>query len=162
MYSLMKMVDAIKNSKVPIATIVSGIAASAAAVLFSCGHPDHRYVGPNATIMIHDVSSNLHGSVSNADITNEAEENKRLNQQLYELLALNCGKDKDFFLKKVKRRSNVDVYMNAKKAIKWGLATRSYLPVFVTTVTVSYDLVTPDRVQHTHHGGRHTLSITAP
>ena len=54
-YALLSMIDAIDHCKIPIATIVEGKAMSCGAVLFTCGAEGHRYVGPHATVLIHDV-----------------------------------------------------------------------------------------------------------
>ena len=56
-YSLMSMVAAIETSEIPVATIVEGKAMSCGAVLLTCGEEGMRFADPNATIMIHDVSS---------------------------------------------------------------------------------------------------------
>lgn len=56
-YSLMSMISDIKNSRIPVATIVQGKAMSCGAILFSFGTDGYRYMDPDATLMIHDVSS---------------------------------------------------------------------------------------------------------
>lgn len=76
-YSLFYMINAIRACKIKVATIVGGIAASAAACLFTCGHPDYRFMGPDARLMIHSVSSTIVGSIDAAGIKAEAEEIKK-------------------------------------------------------------------------------------
>ena len=56
-YSLMSMISAIKNSELPVATIVEGKAMSCGAILFSFGEQGLRFMDQDATLMIHDVSS---------------------------------------------------------------------------------------------------------
>lgn len=56
-YALLSMIDAIDACELTVATIVEAKAMSCGSVLFSCGAEGHRYIGPNATVMIHDVSS---------------------------------------------------------------------------------------------------------
>ena len=56
-YSLMSMISDIKHSRIPVATIVQGKAMSCGAILFSFGAEGMRYMDPDATVMIHDVSS---------------------------------------------------------------------------------------------------------
>ena len=60
-YSLMSMISAIRSSELPVATIVEGKAMSCGVVLFSCGAPGLRFITPEATLMIHDVSSGVFG-----------------------------------------------------------------------------------------------------
>ena len=55
-YSLMSMISDIRHSRIPVATIVQGKAMSCGALLFSFGAEGHRYMDPDATVMIHDVS----------------------------------------------------------------------------------------------------------
>ena len=62
-YSLMSMVSSIKHSTIPIATIVEGKAMSCGAILFSFGEEGLRFCDPDATIMIHDVSSMDFGKI---------------------------------------------------------------------------------------------------
>ena len=62
-YSLMSMVAAIEASDLPVATIVEGKAMSCGAVLLTFGEQGMRFAAPNATVMIHDVSSGGHGKI---------------------------------------------------------------------------------------------------
>ena len=78
-YSLMKMVSAIKNSDIPVATVVEGKAMSCGAVLFTFGEEGMRYMDPDATVMIHDVSSMAWGKI--ADLKADVAEAERLNEK---------------------------------------------------------------------------------
>ena len=98
-YSLMSMIGAIKHSELPVATIVEGKAMSCGAILFSFGEEGRRYMDPYATVMIHDVSSGAIGKIE--EIKANAKESERLNDQVYEMMARNCGKKDDYFKKKV-------------------------------------------------------------
>ena len=62
-YSLMSMISAIKSSEIPVATIVEGKAMSCGAVLLSFGEQGMRFADPDATVMIHDVSSGGYGKI---------------------------------------------------------------------------------------------------
>ena len=68
-YSLMSMISDIKYSRIPIATIVQGKAMSCGAILFSFGVDGMRYMDPDATLMIHDVSAGQHGKVEELKAT---------------------------------------------------------------------------------------------
>ena len=59
-YSLKTMISAIKHSELPIATIVEGKAMSCGAVLLTFGEDGLRFADPDATVMIHDVSSGVY------------------------------------------------------------------------------------------------------
>ena len=83
-YSLMSMISDIKHSRLPVATIVQGKAMSCGAILFSFGAPGKRFMDPDATVMIHDVSSMEYGKVE--EIKASAEETERLNQKIYHMM----------------------------------------------------------------------------
>ncbi len=79
-YSLMSMISDIKHSRIPVATIVQGKAMSCGAILFSFGAEGMRYMDPDSTLMIHDVSSMAWGKVEEVKVS--AEETDRLNQKM--------------------------------------------------------------------------------
>jgi ATP-dependent protease ClpP protease subunit len=67
------------------------------AILFSFGAEGYRYMDPDATVMIHDVSS--------MDVWERWKRLKLpprkpsdLNQKIYTMMAENCGHHKDYFL----------------------------------------------------------------
>ena len=67
------MISSIKTSKIPVATIVQGKAMSCGAILFSFGEEGRRFMDPNATLMIHDVSSGQLGKVE--EVTSKEADN---------------------------------------------------------------------------------------
>ena len=136
-YSLMTMISAIKNSEIPVATIVEGKAMSCGAVLSTFGAPGHRYMDPDATIMIHDVSSMDFGKVE--ELKAGAQEADRLNTLIYTMMAQNCGKKDDYFLKIVDKKKHADWFIDATEAKKHGLANQLRVPKLNITVGVSID-----------------------
>lgn len=138
-YSLLGMLDLIKNSEVPVATIVSGKAMSCGAVLFSAGTEGHRYVGPNATIMIHDVSSGTYGKVK--DMKVDVKEAERLNKKIYEMMAKNCGKDLNYFEDIVHKMGHTDWFLTPEEALKHNLANHIKIPKVMVKASVSMKLV---------------------
>ncbi len=133
-YSLMSMIGAIKNSELPIATIVEGKAMSCGAILFSFGEDGRRFVDPNATIMIHDVSSMAWGKVEEVKVS--AEETDRLNQIVYKMMAQNCGHEDEYFLEKVHERGHADWFLDAEQAKKHNLANHLRIPTMHIDVSV--------------------------
>jgi ATP-dependent Clp protease protease subunit len=136
-YSLMAMISAIKAAHLPIATIISGKAMSCGAILFSFGSEGMRYVDQDATVMIHDVSSFEKGKVE--EIKASAEETERLNQKVYEMMALNCGKHKNYFLEIVHDRGHADWFLDADEVLKHNLANYIGVPRLEVEVTVSFN-----------------------
>ena len=138
-YSLWTMVDTLESSEIPIATIVTGKAMSAAVALFCCGAPGYRFIGPHATLMIHDVSSEEVGGKSQ-EMKANAEETDRLNKQLYEFMEQRIGKRKGHLWRLAQKNARADLYLTPEEAVKHGIADHIKVPTFKTTVTVEVKL----------------------
>jgi len=136
-YSLMAMISAIKHSEIPVATIVEGKAMSCGAILFSFGTDGYRFMDPNATVMIHDVSSMDMGKVE--ELKAGAAEADRLNTIVYTMMAQNCGKKDDHFMKIVDKKKHADWFLDAQEAKKHGLAQHLRVPKINITIDVSID-----------------------
>lgn len=136
-YSLMSMIAAIKHAELPVATIVEGKAMSCGAVLFSFGSDGHRYMDPNATVMIHDVSSMDFGKVE--ELKASAQEADRLNTIIYTMMAQNCGKKDDYFMKIVDKKKHADWFLDADEAKKHNLAQQLRVPKLAIRVAVDID-----------------------
>ena len=136
-YSLMAMISSIKHANLPVATIVEGKAMSCGAILFSFGDDGYRFMDPNATVMIHDVSSMDFGKVE--ELKAGAQEADRLNTIIYTMMAQNCGKKDDYFMKIVDKKKHADWFLDAKEAKKHGLAQQLRVPSLLINVGVSIE-----------------------
>lgn len=136
-YSLMSMIAAIKAAELPIATIVEGKAMSCGAVLTTFGEEGKRFADPNATIMIHDVSSAGWGKVE--ELKADAREAERLNEKIYTMMAQNCGKPDDYFLKIVDKKKHADWFIDAQEAKKHNLVNHIRVPKLRLSVDVNYE-----------------------
>tara|TARA_A100001015_G_scaffold319736_1_gene443626 strand:+ start:3003 stop:3608 length:606 start_codon:yes stop_codon:yes gene_type:complete len=136
-YSLMSMISDIRHSKIPVATIVQGKAMSCGAILFSFGNEGLRYMDPDATVMIHDVSSMEYGKVE--EIKASAEETERLNKKIYHMMAENCGHHKDYFLDIVHERGHADWFLEADEVKKHNLTNHLRVPQMKINVEVEFD-----------------------
>jgi len=136
-YSLMRMIGAIKASRLPVATIVEGKAMSCGAILFSFGKEGYRFIDPNATVMIHDVSSGQLGKVE--EVVASAKETERLNEVVYKMMAQNCGKKDDYFLKLVDKKKHADWFLDAEECVKHGLANYIRVPKISVNIDANID-----------------------
>jgi ATP-dependent protease ClpP protease subunit len=138
-YSLMGMIDAIEGCKkaerIKIATIVESRAMSGAVALFSCGDPNHRYMGPNSVLMIHEASGGIEGSLKQMET--DTKELRRVNHKYFEKMARNFKIRKDFLQKKVKTEGP-EYYISATQAKKLGIIKQIGIPGFETKVTVTH------------------------
>lgn len=141
-YSLMSMIAAIKSSKVPVATIVEGKAMSCGVILASCGAKGMRYISEDATLMIHDVSSGAWGK--NSEIQASADETKRLNEKIYDILSENTGKRASWFHKKINKRGRADWFVEPQRAIEIGICDKVGVPSLDINVSVDIKFVEPD------------------
>ena len=136
-YSLLSMVSAIEASELPIATIVEGKAMSCGAVLLTFGEPGLRFADPNATVMIHDVSSGGHGKIE--ELKADVKEAERLDEKIFTMMARNCGKKDDYFKKRVFNKKHADWFMDAQEAKKHGLVNHLRVPKLNIKVDVDID-----------------------
>jgi len=136
-YSLMAMISAIRHAELPVATIIEGKAMSCGAILFSFGDEGMRFMDPDATLMIHDVSTSVWGKVE--EVKADSAEAERLNQKVYKMMARNCGKKDDYFLDLIHERSHADWFLDAAEAKGHNLANQVRVPKFNITVNVNID-----------------------
>ena len=137
-YSLMSMIADIKNSKLPVATIVQGKAMSCGAILFSFGDEGMRYMDEDSTVMIHDVSSMGWGKVE--EIKADAAEADRLNKKIFHMMAQNCGKNKKYFLDLIHKKGHADWYLDSDECLEHNLANKVEVPTMNVDVSVSISL----------------------
>ena len=137
-YSLMSMIASIKNSELPVATIVEGKAMSCGVILFSCGTEGYRYITEDATLMIHDVSSASWGK--NSEIQASAEEVKRLNKKIYRILSENSNKSEKWFNKQLNEKGRADWFIESKEAIDLGLADKVGMPKLQINIKLDINL----------------------
>ena len=136
-YSLMTMIAAIESADLPVATIVEGKAMSCGAVLLSFGEQGMRFADPNATVMIHDVSSGAFGKIE--ELKADVAEADRLDQKIFTMMARNCGKKDDYFKKKVFSKKHADWFMDAQEAKRHGLVNHLRVPKLTIKVDVNID-----------------------
>jgi ATP-dependent Clp endopeptidase proteolytic subunit ClpP len=151
-YPLLAMMSLMEQSKLPIATIVPGFAASAACALFACGSEGYRYMAKNARLMMHDVSQMMCGTMTLRDVDIEKTEMKQLNRQIFRAMALSCGKKPSYFDDMVTKKGG-DLYMSAAQAKKHGLCNHITIPHMQTRVDYSITFgmsedVEKDKLEH--------------
>jgi ATP-dependent protease ClpP protease subunit len=126
-YSLLAMLDIITTATKPVATIALGKAMSCGSILLACGSPGLRFVGPNATVMVHDVATISFGKIE--ELKADVGEAERLNIKIFEMLNDRCGKPKGYFQKIVAEKKHTNWYLESKEVLKHGLADHVGLPV---------------------------------
>ncbi|MDX1296198.1 MAG: ATP-dependent Clp protease proteolytic subunit [Sulfurimonadaceae bacterium] len=110
------ILDTMQLIEAPVHTYAMGMVASMAAVLFTCGTKGHRYILPNAEVMIHQPLGGTSGQASDIEI--QANHIISLKKRLYKILSKATGKN----VKTIEKASDRDNYMVAEEAIDFGLA----------------------------------------
>lgn len=136
-YSLLSMMDVIAKSTKPVATIIMGKAMSCGAMLAACGTEGQRYMSPNATLMLHDVSSGMWGKIE--EVKASAKEVERLSQLIFTTVARNVGQPADYFLKQIHERGHADWYLNATDAKEHKLVNHLRIPDFKVKIKVEVE-----------------------
>lgn len=137
-YSLIAMVDAIRSSNIPVATIIEGKAMSCGALLASFGAKGYRFVAPTAAVMIHEVSNGMHGKVE--EIKADSAQTERLNKWAVDSLDQNAGKTSGYFAGLIHEKAHADWYLTPEELVAHGLVDHIRIPSFHTTVSVSFEL----------------------
>jgi ATP-dependent Clp protease protease subunit len=113
----MVMYDTMKLIKSPVSTICMGLAASMGSILLSAGEKGKRFIFPHGEVMIHQPS--LGGDIQgvSADMEIHAEQILRTKEMGARILAENTGQT----FERIKRDFERDYWMDAEKAIEYGI-----------------------------------------
>jgi ATP-dependent Clp protease protease subunit len=106
-------VDVIKNSRIPIVSIVEGNAASAATIMSMVCH--RRYITPNSFMLIHQLSSGSCGKYE--ELKDEFHNNTKFMKLLYKLYK----KHTTMSDKEIKKILTHDIWLSSKECLNRGL-----------------------------------------
>ena len=95
-----------------------------------------RFMDPDATFMIHDVSSMSWGKI--AEMKAGVDEAERLNKKIFAIMDKNCNQPEGFFMKKLKKKDRADWYLTAKKCKKHNIVNHLRMPTM--KINVSCDI----------------------
>jgi len=113
-HEMMGIVDYIESLDVKTNTICRGRAFSAASIILTCG-TGVRMASKNSTIMFHQASSMISGKLT--DVTATVEFVKKVEQDIYELLAKKTKKDAIWW----KDNMRSDMFLSAEQALDIGV-----------------------------------------
>jgi ATP-dependent protease ClpP protease subunit len=69
-----------------------------------------------------------------------AKEADRLNSKIYSMMARNCGKKDDYFMKIVDKKKHADWFLDAEECKSHDLANHLRLPTMTVDVSVSIEV----------------------
>lgn len=122
--SLTILVDTLEDLKKTheVITVCVGKAMSAGAVIFACG--SQRFVAPSSVIMLHQASTLTRGTAT--DLTKVTEDLDKATKYMTDVITRNCKVSKSLLNKIF--QANTDFFLEAKEAVKFGIATEMGLP----------------------------------
>jgi ATP-dependent Clp protease protease subunit len=117
-YDGLGVYDVMQYIKCPIATYVTGMAASMGSFIAQAGTPGRRYLLPRAITMIHQPSSGTRGKITDMQI--DLEESLRIKKEMTELYVKHNSKGVSYerFVELLDR----DKWLTAPQALELGLA----------------------------------------
>ncbi len=107
--------DMARFVKPPVRTIVSGLCASAAVIIFLGGERGKRFSLPNSRFLLHQPSSAAYGAASDIEIT--AKEILNIKRRYNSIVAAETGKT----VEDIDRDANRDFWLSAQEAVEYGL-----------------------------------------
>jgi ATP-dependent protease ClpP protease subunit len=122
-------VDVIKNSRIPIVSIVEGNAASAATIMSMVCH--RRYITPNSFMLIHQLSSGSCGKYE--ELKDEFHNNTKFMKLLYKLYKKHTTMN-DSEIKKILTH---DIWLSSKECLKRGLVDGLWTSGMTSQVSVA-------------------------
>jgi ATP-dependent Clp protease protease subunit len=141
-YSLLSMIETLRQVSNPIITVCLGKAMSCGAVLLAMG--DHRFIGEDSQVMIHEMSAGAFGSID--DIKTEIKECDRLNVRLMTLIAEKCGKTYDDLKAIIVANGGRELYLDAKESKAFGLVEQVGMPIIKPIVMYSIDVAPKKKI----------------
>ena len=114
----LSLIDTMNFIESDVSTTCLGMAASMGAVLLSCGTKGKRFVLPHSRVMIHQVSSGMQGVLKDMEI--ELEQTRRCKEDLYKILADNCGKT----FEQIEHDCDRNFWMLGNEAVEYGIADK--------------------------------------
>jgi len=110
--------DMMRFVRPPIRTVVCGLCASAAVMVFLAGEKGQRLSLPNSRFLLHQPSSASMGQASDLEIASR--EILKLRERYNEIVALETGKKRE----QVDEDADRDFWMTAQEANEYGLVNR--------------------------------------
>ena len=114
----MAIYDTMNIIKSDVSTICVGMAASMASILLASGTKGKRYILPNSEVMIHQPLGGASGQATEIKIV--ADRILYLRNKINKILSEKTGNN----IKKIKKDTERDHYLNANEALKYGLVDK--------------------------------------
>ncbi len=111
--------DSLRFFKPPVRTVVNGLCASAAVMIYLAAPKERRFSLPNSRFLLHQPSTMAYGSAS--DIQINAEEIVKLRERYNQIVGEECGNKS---MEQVTKDAYRDFWLSPEEAKKYGLVGR--------------------------------------
>ena len=111
--------DSLRFFKPPVRTVVNGLCASAAVMIYLAAPKERRFSLPNSRFLLHQPSTMAYGSASDIQIT--AEEIVKLRERYNQIVGEECGGKS---MEQVTKDADRDFWLSPEEAKKYGLVGR--------------------------------------
>jgi len=122
LYQAFALIDIMRRSRYPIATVGIGAIMSAGFMIFASGSKGARFVGENTGIMCHQFSGGTEGKYH--DIKAMSKENDSMNQRMLKILAEASGLPERQI--KSKLLGPTDVWLSSQELVELGIADQVF------------------------------------
>jgi len=122
LYQAFALIDIMRRSRYPIATVGIGAIMSAGFMIFASGSKGARFVGENTGIMCHQFSGGTEGKYH--DIKAMSKENDSMNQRMLKILAEASGLPERQI--KAKLLGPTDVWLSSQELVELGIADQVF------------------------------------
>ncbi len=107
--------DALRFFKPPVRTIVNGLCASAAVLIYLAAPRERRFSTPNGRFLLHQPSTVVQGSASDIEIN--AEEILKLRERYNQIVSAETGKT----VEQITKDADRDFWLSPEQAKQYGL-----------------------------------------
>lgn len=134
LYNALGMIDVLKSAGKPISTMIRSKSMSAGALLATVGTKGMRFMGKNATMMIHDAARWTGGKTG--ELISSAMEMDRATKLMYSHFDVACRKKAGYFYNEVMARGRADWYLSAEDALALGLIDEIKTPIITSNLDI--------------------------
>ena len=110
--------DSLRYFKPPVRTVVNGLCASAAVMVYLAAPKERRFSLPNSRFLLHQPSMQTMGAASDIEITSN--EIERVREKYNHIVEEECGRA----MAKVRTDTNRDFWLTATEVVEYGFVTR--------------------------------------
>lgn len=139
MLGILSIMDSARKYGVKFVTHTSSIAASCGAMVFAYGDHGCRFIGSDAKLMFHNMSSGALGKVP--ECLYDIQKVNKLEEDVFSKISRHLKKNKLYLSKTLEKKKNFDWELNAEEAVAEGIASEIKVPNFAISFETRYAIV---------------------